>query len=84
MAPVLFGTGAESIDRKDLLAQQRLGLGYDIVGAEAEGLQQGTGGAGVAEFIIDAHPLHGHGVLFAEAAAHSLAQAADDVVLFNG
>ena len=39
MAPVLFGTGAESIDRKDLLAQQRLGLGYDIVGAEAEGLQ---------------------------------------------
>ena len=52
--------------------------------AEAELLQQGGGGAGVAEFIVDADAAELGGALFAQQRSHSLAQAADDAVLLTG
>ena len=51
---------------------------------QAELLEQGSGGAGVAELVVDADAAHGGGQLLAQNAAHGLAQAAQDVVLLAG
>ena len=55
-----------------------------MVCAQAELLQQSNGGAGMAVLVVDADAAHRCGQLFRQQAANSLAQTADDGVLFAG
>ena len=60
--------------------QHFLGDLLDVLCAEAELLQQGGGGAGVAEFIVDADTAEPGGALLAEQSGDGFAQTADDAV----
>ena len=55
-----------------------------MLGGQAELLEEGRGGAGVAELVIDADPAHRGGTLLTEQGGDRLPQAADDRVLLAG
>ena len=55
----------------------------DVLRAQAELLQQVGGWAGVAELVVHADALDGHGALLCQAGANGLAQTADDGVLLH-
>ena len=56
----------------------------DVLGGQAELLQQVVCGTGEAEDIVDADAFDGGGALLGQAGADSLAQTADDGVLLTG